>query len=450
MIPFNRWGKMALAEVFRLLWEAGFLAAVFIAGALAVILAIFGSRRMADRISPKMRDAAVGLGLAFMGTSLAGYAISFWAGREMVPPPATVSPPTSPPTSIWPATVTPDAATPMSSPVKHTPPYTSTEGTVVQGDPDDDATPLPPGGSVASLPVQCDPPVYHGVRHCTTGAIHILRIDLTAPQVRFETVLPQGYDRYGNFGECRDVSIPQDSTGPGCQVRGRYPVELVDEMVERYPGAVAAFNADFFGRTSGPDGLCVKNGVRLDGVYGDHDEKEVMRSSLSISRDGDVRIGIVDRSGLPNPAEPWTWRPDPLAYYSSVGGIPLLVQDGEPVDIVRQCVIETSPDRSGCPPSEKRCDVGTRLYVGKCPDPNDERARTAVGRTADRQLIVLVVPESDGLTLYQLRDTLLGLGAIDAMNLDGGRSSQLWYDGDYLVAPVRPVASALLVFSEVR
>jgi hypothetical protein len=397
---------------------------------------------MADRISPKVRDAAVGLGLAFMGVGLAGYAVSFWAEGEMAPPPATVGPPTSLPTSTWPATVTPDAATSTGSPVERTPPYMSTESAP--------ATPVSPGSPVVSLPVECDPPVYHGVRHCTTGAMHILRIDLTAPQVRFETVLPWGYDRYGNFGECRDVSIPQDSTGPGCQVRGRYPVEPVDEMVERYPGVVAAFNADFFGRTNGPDGLCVKNGVRLDGVYGDHDEKEVVRSSLSISRDGDVRIGIVDRSGLPNPAEPWTWRPDPLAYYSSVGGIPLLVQDGEPVDIVRQCVIETSPDRSGCPPSEKRCDVGTRLYVGKCPDPNDERARTAVGKTADGQLIVLVVPESDGLTLYQLRDILLGLGAIDAMNLDGGRSSQLWYDGDYLVAPMRPVASALLVFSEVR
>jgi hypothetical protein len=433
---------MALAEVLRLLREVGFLAAVLVSGALAVILAIVGSRRMADRISPKVRDAAVGLGLAFMGVGLAGYAVSFWAEGEMAPPPATVGPPTSLPTSTWPATVTPDAATSTGSPVERTPPYMSTESAP--------ATPVSPGSPVVSLPVECDPPVYHGVRHCTTGAMHILRIDLTAPQVRFETVLPWGYDRYGNFGECRDVSIPQDSTGPGCQVRGRYPVEPVDEMVERYPGVVAAFNADFFGRTNGPDGLCVKNGVRLDGVYGDHDEKEVVRSSLSISRDGDVRIGIVDRSGLPNPAEPWTWRPDPLAYYSSVGGIPLLVQDGEPVDIVRQCVIETSPDRSGCPPSEKRCDVGTRLYVGKCPDPNDERARTAVGKTADGQLIVLVVPESDGLTLYQLRDILLGLGAIDAMNLDGGRSSQLWYDGDYLVAPMRPVASALLVFSEVR
>jgi exopolysaccharide biosynthesis protein len=117
---------------------------------------------------------------------------------------------------------------------------------------------------------------------------------------------------------------------------------------------------------------------------------------------------------------------------------------------VRQCVLETSPDRSGCPSSEKRCDVGTRVYAGKCPEPNDRRARTAVGKTADGQLIVLVVPESDGLTLYELRDTLLGLGAVDGMNLDGGRSSQLWYDGDYLVPPEREVASALLVFSVAR
>ena len=437
---------MALGEVFRLLREAGFLAAVFVVGALAVLLAIVGSRRAPARFSPKVRDGLVGFGLALVVASLGIYFLSLGTGKEAVAPTPTVGPPTL----TRAVTGTPDGAIPTGSPVAHTPPYTSTESTVVQDGRDEDGTAVPPGGSTVSIPLRCAPPVYHGVRHCTTGAMHILKIDLTAPLIRFETVLPQGYDRYGNFGECRDVSIPQESTGPGCQVRGRYPVELVEEMVERYPGAVAAFNADFFGHTYGPAGLTVKNGVRLDGVYGDTDGKEVMRSSLSISRDGDVRIGIVDRYSLPNPAEPWTWRPDPVAYYNSVGGIPLLVRDGEPVDIVRQCLIETSPDRSECPPAEKRCDVGTRLYVGKCPDPNDRRARTAVGRTADGQLIVLVVPESDGLTLYELRDTLLGLGAVDGMNLDGGRSSQLWYDGDYLVAPSRAVASALLVFSEAR
>jgi hypothetical protein len=127
-----------------------------------------------------------------------------------------------------------------------------------------------------------------------------------------------------------------------------------------------------------------------------------------------------------------------------------LVQDGEPVDIVRQCTIETSPDRSRCPPSEKRCDIGTRLYAGKCPDPNEQRARTAVGQAEDGQLIVLAVPETHGLTLYQLRDTFIRLGAVQAMNLDGGRSTQLWYDGDYVVTPTRPVASALLVFAQPR
>jgi hypothetical protein len=437
-------------EVLWLLREAGFLAAVFVAGALAVVVAIVGSRKATARISPKVRDGLIGFGLALVVVSLGGYALSLQPEKEAAAPTSTVGASTSPPTLTRALTRTPDEAPPISSPVVDTLPYTSTESAVVQDGEDEDRTAVPSAGSPVSIPLRCNPPVYRGVRHCTLGAIHILKIDLTSPQVRIETVLSQGYDRYGNFGECRDVSIPQESTGPGCQMRGRYPVELVEEMVERYPGAVAAFNADFFGRTYGPAGLTVKNGVRLDGVYGDEDEKEVMRSSLSISRDGDVRIGIVDRYSLPNPAEPWTWRPDPLAYYNSVGGIPLLVQDGEPVDVVKQCVLETSPDGRGCPSAEKRCDVGTRLYVGKCPDSNDRRARTAVGKTADGQLIVLVAPESDGLTLYELRDTLLGLGAVDGMNLDGGRSSQLWYDGDYLVAPERAVASALLVFSVTR
>jgi hypothetical protein len=379
-----------------------------------------------------------------MVAGLGSYVLSLHLGGEAAAPTSTVGPPTV----ARAVTGTPVGPMLKHSPVAHTPPVASAASPVAQDG--EEATAVPPEESVPSIPIRCEPSVYRGVRHCTSGAIHILKIDLTVPQVRIETVLPRGYDRYGNFGECRDVSIPRESTGPGCQVRGRYPVEQVGEMVERYPGAVAAFNGDFFGQTYGPAGLTVKNGVRLDGVYGDHDEKEVMRSSLSISRDGDIRIGIVDRYSLPDPAEPWTWEPDPVAYYNSVGGIPLLVQDGEPVDIVRQCMLETSPDRSGCPPTEKRCDVGVRVYAGKCPDPNDRRARTAVGKTADGQLIVLVVPESDGLTLYELRDTLLGLGVVDGMNLDGGRSSQLWYDGDYLVPPERETASALLVFSVAR
>lgn len=275
-------------------------------------------------------------------------------------------------------------------------------------------------------PETCEAEVHAGIRHCVKGAVQILRIDPRNPRVRFETVLPLGYDRDGNFGECRDVNTPANSAGPGCERDGQYPAELVGRMAERFPDAVAAFNTDLFSFPEyehGPLGLTVKNGERLDGLYGDHDENEVTRASLTISRDGKVRIGVVDRHRLPDPSAPWTWRPDPAAYFNTVGGHPLLVADGVPVDVTQQCQLEG----------------------GGCPAPYTRRARTAVGKTAGGQLVVMVIPETDGVTLQQLADLMAGLGAVEAINLDGGGSSQLWYDGRYLVFSPRPVVEALVV-----
>ncbi len=277
-------------------------------------------------------------------------------------------------------------------------------------------------------PEVCDGEGYAGIRHCIKGAMQILRIDPKDPRVRVETVLPLGYDRDGNFGECRDVNTPSNSTGPGCQRDGQYPGEMAGDMAERSPATVAAFNADLFSFPEyehGPLGLTVKNGERLDGLYGDRDENEVTRASLSISRDGDVRIGIVDRNSLPDPSAPWTWHPDPTTYFNTVGGHPLLVSGGVPVDVTQQCLLEG----------------------GGCPAPYARRARTAVGKTASGELIVVVIPETGGVTLQQLADIMADLGAVEAINLDGGGSSQLWYQGRYLVFSPRPVAEALLVKS---
>jgi hypothetical protein len=446
-----------MVEFFQLPQGAGLLIAVFAIGALMVILAIIGSARTAVRISPKTREALLGVGLAFMGVSLGGYFISLYlqAGNDVPAPASTAAAPTatrypvSPPTLTGLATATPDPATLVGSGAERRPLHAGIESNTVQGNQNNTTAAISPGSLDGSSALQCDPPVYYGIQHCTVAAIQILMIDPKAPRVRFETVLPQGYDREGDFGECRDVSIPQESTGPGCEVDGRYPGELVGDMAERYAGAVAAFNADFFGLTQGPQGLTVKKGRRFDGIYGDHDEREVSRSSLSISRDGEIRIGVVDRNSLPDPSKPWTWRPDPLVYYNSVGGIPLLVHNGDPVNLRKQCTIEASPGWHRCPSWRKQCTTRTRAYSGSCPPLYIQRARTAVGKTERGQLIVVVVPESAGLTLFQLRDTLIGLGAVEAMNLDGGGSSQLWYDGDYLVPSRRPVANGLLVFSQV-
>jgi exopolysaccharide biosynthesis protein len=43
---------------------------------------------------------------------------------------------------------------------------------------------------------------------------------------------------------------------------------------------------------------------------------------------------------------------------------------------------------------------------------------------------------------------MVELGAKEAINLDGGGSSQLWYAGSYLHYSSRPVAQGMIVFSE--
>ncbi|HKZ55372.1 MAG TPA: phosphodiester glycosidase family protein [Anaerolineales bacterium] len=293
--------------------------------------------------------------------------------------------------------------------------------------------PTPPIPTPSMLAMQCEPPLYPGILHCTQGSLQIIRLDPKNPQVRVEVVLPQGYDRHGFFGECRDVHLPDSlpegrSQGPGCYRNGQYPAEFVGTMARRHPAAVAAINADFFSFPDyayGPVGLTVKDGERLDGRGGDEDGHEIRRSSLSIAANGDIRIGPVDPASIPDPARPWTWIPDAVDYFTTVGGLPQLVRNGEPVDLERQCIEEQ----------------------GWCPDPYRPRARTAVGVLANGELLLVVVPEEPGIELAELSRRLAALGAVDAINLDGGGSSQLWYDGEYVLFQPRPVVEALVVLS---
>jgi hypothetical protein len=83
--------------------------------------------------------------------------------------------------------------------------------------------------------------------------------------------------------------------------------------------------------------------------------------------------------------------------------------------------------------------------------------RTAAGRTADGALVLLVVdgrqPESRGVSLEELAAIMRDLGAVDALNLDGGGSSSLVVLGTLLNRPTggdvaREVMSAFVTFCE--
>ena len=71
--------------------------------------------------------------------------------------------------------------------------------------------------------------------------------------------------------------------------------------------------------------------------------------------------------------------------------------------------------------------------------------RTAVGQLADGRLVLVVVDGrsrgySVGMTNFELAQTLMRLGAVTAMALDGGGSTTIAFDGTLLNRPSTPAS----------
>ena len=69
-------------------------------------------------------------------------------------------------------------------------------------------------------------------------------------------------------------------------------------------------------------------------------------------------------------------------------------------------------------------------------------ARSALGITRDHKLMLVTVPAA---TIPQLAEIMRQAGAWQAMNLDGGASSGLYYNGKYVTTPGRLLSNALIV-----
>ena len=83
--------------------------------------------------------------------------------------------------------------------------------------------------------------------------------------------------------------------------------------------------------------------------------------------------------------------------------------------------------------------------------------RTAIGQRSDGAILMLVIDGrqviSMGATMQDLVDIMLDYGAVNACNLDGGSSTLMWYEDDYVnncasVIGIRPVPTAILVLKE--
>ncbi len=113
----------------------------------------------------------------------------------------------------------------------------------------------------------------------------------------------------------------------------------------------------------------------------------------------------------------------------AIGGGPVLVRSGRPVYRANEA-FETS------------------LLAPRHP-------RSAVGQTADGRILLVAVDGrqsgySVGMTTFEMAQTLVRLGAVRGMQLDGGGSTTLAFDGKILNRPSdkteRPISNALMLF----
>ena len=83
--------------------------------------------------------------------------------------------------------------------------------------------------------------------------------------------------------------------------------------------------------------------------------------------------------------------------------------------------------------------------------------RTAIGQRSDKAMLLLVIDgrqaSSMGASFQDEIEIMQRFGAVNAVNLDGGSSSVMWYGGDYInktasVIGIRPVPTSILVLKE--
>lgn len=277
---------------------------------------------------------------------------------------------------------------------------------------------LPPDSSQSVAGSDCEQ-AYSGIQYCAQNdkTTHVVLVDLNDPHVSFETVM------------ANDVA----SVNTGAR-------EYVQGMGARHlgEGAVVVINADYFGGGHGPEGFTIVNGKRLDGeINGDNDNNSVNRSSLVFSKSkldgGNSPVSVTIQRFSKD-----KFTIDPEQMYNAVGGGPQIIYDGKwdwtrgrDHPLYRQCPNDT---------------VNTDIINGECfRDTRDwdatDKMWTVIGITTDGQLLLLVAPYPE------IQSTLEAYQVKEAIKLDGGGSSQLWYNNQAIEeGDGRQIANGLMVF----
>jgi len=181
---------------------------------------------------------------------------------------------------------------------------------------------------------------------------------------------------------------------------GENITELTSEIAADN-GAVFAVNGDYYGFRD--SGILIRNGV----VYRD----DPARTGIVFYTDG--RAEIYD--------ETTTTAAELIAdgAWNTLSFGPAIVEDGSVIAGIEDVEVDTN--------------IGNHSIQGDQP-------RTAVGVIDENHLVFVVVDGrqsgySEGVTLTELADIMVDLGATTAYNLDGGGSSTMYFNGEVVNQP---------------
>lgn len=182
----------------------------------------------------------------------------------------------------------------------------------------------------------------------------------------------------------------------------------LEEMVNKY-GALGGINAGGFRDEGGtglggqPEGLTVVDGV----VYGEGNGESIF---AGFDDKGVMHVGYFT-----------SWNIEALNIQNGVSFGPLLIVNGEPVN------------------------------PGSLP--SGVNPRTSIGQRADGAVMMLVIDgrqaHSMGATYQDCMNILFSRGAVNAINMDGGSSSNMYLNGEYVnrnssTSGARPLPTAFL------
>ncbi|GAA1465515.1 phosphodiester glycosidase family protein [Microbacterium thalassium] len=181
---------------------------------------------------------------------------------------------------------------------------------------------------------------------------------------------------------------------------GENITELTSEIAEDN-GAILAINGDYYGFRD--TGIVIRNGV----VYRD----EPAREGLVFYADGTVAVYDETETSAEELLADGAW--------NTLSFGPAIVEDGAVVSGIDQVEIDTN--------------FGNHSIQGDQP-------RTAVGVIDENHLVFVVVDGrqsgySAGVTLPELAEIMVSLGASTAYNLDGGGSSTMYFNGEVVNSP---------------